>query len=130
VNVFAHGDAFSGFAVKDLGRARDFYRNVLDLDVEVRDEMLFVPLGNGARALVYPKPDHQPATYTILNLPVDDIDSAVDELGKRGVTFEVYPDGPYKTDARGICRSNGDDGPRAIAWFRDPSGNILSILQE
>ena len=129
--MFAHGDAFSGFAVRDLGRAREFYRNVLELDVEVRDQMLFVPVGGGARALVYPKPDHQPATYTVLNLPVDDIDAAVDELTKRGVVFEIYGDGPYKTDERGICRNDADaNGPTATAWFRDPSGNILSILQE
>lgn len=129
--MFTHGDAFSGFAVRDLGRTREFYRNVLELDVEVRDQMLFVPVGGGARALVYPKADHEPATYTILNLPVEDIDAAVDELTERGVKFEVYAEGPFKTDARGICRNDGDhNGPTAIAWFRDPSGNILSILQE
>ena len=122
--MFAHHAAFSSFAVPDIEAARRFYRDTLALTVE-DGEMgsLELALGNGAKVLVYPKPDHEPATYTVLNLPVDDIDDAVDALAARGVRFEHY-EGEIETDAKGISRGNGPD----IAWFRDPAGNILSVL--
>ena len=122
--MFAHHAPFSSFAVPDIEAARRFYRDTLALPVE-DGEMgtLELGLGNGTKVLVYPKPDHVPATYTVLNLPVDDIDDAVDALAARGVRFEHY-DGEIETDAKGISRGNGPD----IAWFRDPAGNILSVL--
>lgn len=117
--------AFSGFAVPDIAAAKEFYGGVLG--VEVKEEMggLSLAVGGGQQVFVYPKDDHQPAVFTILNFPVDDIDKAVDELAGRGVTFECY-DG-FEQDDKGIARA--DDGP-AIAWFTDPAGNILSVLQE
>lgn len=130
--MLANSKAFSGFAVNDLDAARAFYGDVLGLDVAV-EEMQGVPqqywplslkLGSGADVLIYPKPDHQPAVFTLLNFPVDDIDATVDELAARGVRFEQY-EGDIATDAKGVHR-----GCPLIAWFRDPSGNILSIIQE
>jgi catechol 2,3-dioxygenase-like lactoylglutathione lyase family enzyme len=122
--MLAHHAAFPSFAVPDIDAARRFYRDTLSLDVE-DGEMgtLELGLGNGAKVLVYPKPDHEPATYTVLNFPVDDIDAAVDRLAAQGVRFEHY-EGEIETDAKGISRGNGPD----IAWFRDPAGNILSVL--
>lgn len=122
--MFKDTKAFSGFAVPDIAQARQFYGEVLGIETSEEHGMLTLHLAGGTReTLVYPKPDHEPATYTILNFPVDDIDSAVDELLERGVDFEIY-DG-VEQDERGIVR---DVGP-PIAWFRDPAGNILSILQ-
>jgi len=116
--------AFSGFAVDDLERAQQFYGGTLGLSTSEDNGLLVLHLADGRDTLVYPKPDHAPATYTILNFPVDDIDAAVDELGERGVTFERY-DG-FEQDAKGISRD--PNGP-PIAWFRDPAGNILSVLE-
>jgi catechol 2,3-dioxygenase-like lactoylglutathione lyase family enzyme len=127
--------AFSGFAVDDVPRAKEFYGTTLGL--EVADAALGVEgaevpagleirLGSGARVLVYPKPDHEPATFTILNFLVEDIERAVDELTARGVRFERYETAP-KTDARGIHRT---PEVRPVAWFRDPAGNLLSIIEE
>ena len=116
--------AFSGFAVPDLEAAVRFYREALGLDVAEEEGMLILRLGSDRPVLVYPKPDHVPATFTILNFPVDDIDQAVDELASRGVRFERY-DG-FEHDNRGIVRESG--GP-PIAWFTDPAGNILSVLE-
>ena len=123
--MFKDTTAYSGFAVRDIGKAKDFYSNTLGLDVK-EEEMgvISIRLGSGARVMVYPKPDHQPATYTILNFPVDNVDKAVDDLSARNVRFERYEG--FKQDAKGISR---EDGPQ-IAWFKDPSGNILSVLQE
>jgi catechol 2,3-dioxygenase-like lactoylglutathione lyase family enzyme len=117
-------NAFSSFAVRDIDVARAFYRDTLGVQVEDGD-MGTLELGgaHGAKVLVYPKPDHEPATFTVLNFPVGDIDHAVDTLRARGVKFEQYT-GELQTDAKGIMRGNGPD----IAWFRDPSGNILSVL--
>jgi catechol 2,3-dioxygenase-like lactoylglutathione lyase family enzyme len=115
--------AFSGFAVPDVEAAREFYGRTLGLDVRESNGMLELHLAGGNTVLVYPKPDHEPATYTILNFPVDDVEKTVDELTGRGVRMEHY-DGEYKTDERGIMRGAGPD----IAWFRDPAGNILSVL--
>ena len=118
--------AFSGFAVKDLEAAKAFYGGTLGQDV--RDG----PMGNlelhlagGATVFIYPKEDHEPATYTILNFPVDDVDAAVDELTSAGVKMEQYGRPEMQQDAKGIARD--PSGP-AIAWFKDPSGNILSVL--
>ena len=121
--------AFSSFAVKDLEQARKFYRDTLGVDVSDVPGMgvMRLDLAGGLSVLVYPKPDHAPATFTVLNFPVDDVERTVDALVERGVRFEIYRDGPVKTDAKGISRGNG--GP-TIAWFRDPSGNILSVLKE
>ena len=121
--------AFSGFSVNDVQKAKKFYGETLGLDVaEVPDmeDMLELHLGSGATVLIYPKPDHKPATFTILNFPVDDVEETVDTLSKRGVRFERY-EGEIKTDEKGISRGNG--GP-TIAWFKDPAGNILSVLEE
>ena len=124
--VLADSPAFSGFSVPDVEAARRFYADTLGLRVEVDEHMggmLTLRLGGGATVLVYPKPDHVPATFTVLNFPVDDIDRAVDELTARGVTFERYPGMPQ--DDKGVQRGQGP----AIAWFTDPAGNILSVLQ-
>lgn len=115
--------AFSGFSTDDIDAARAFYAETLGLRVSDENGMLNLHLGGGANVLVYPKDGHQPATYTCLNFPVDDIDAAVDALAARGVTFQRY-DG-MSQDERGIARG---DGP-PIAWFTDPAGNILSVLQ-
>jgi catechol 2,3-dioxygenase-like lactoylglutathione lyase family enzyme len=122
--MFEHTKAFSGFAVDDLQKAREFYEGTLGLRVSERDGDLVLHLAGGRDTVVYPKPDFLPATYTILNFPVDDIESAVDELTTRGVRFEHY-DGTDQ-DEKGISRAEG--GP-LIAWFRDPAGNILSVLE-
>ena len=118
-----HG--FSGFAVPDLAAAKKFYGEILGLEVTKDHEMglLTLHLPGGAEIIVYPKPDHVPAVFTILNFAVGDIDVAVDELAVRGVTFTRY-DG-FPQDEKGIAR----DGVPMIAWFTDPAGNILSVLQ-
>lgn len=115
---------FSGFAVKDVAAARRFYADVLGLAVSEQNGMLGLGVGDGREILVYPKPDHTPATYTILNFPVQDIEKAVDLLAERGVRFERYEG--MEADDRGIFRQMGPP----IAWFTDPSGNILAVLQE
>jgi catechol 2,3-dioxygenase-like lactoylglutathione lyase family enzyme len=117
--------AFSGFAVPDIEAARTFYADTLGIRVTEENGMLTLHLDGGARpTLVYPKPDHEPATYTILNFPVEDVEAAVDELASRGVEFEKY-DGAGQ-DEKGIMRGQGPD----IAWFKDPAGNILSVIAE
>jgi catechol 2,3-dioxygenase-like lactoylglutathione lyase family enzyme len=125
--VFASTKAYSGFAVDDVQKAREFYGETLGLKTSVLDEengLMMLHLAGDRDTLVYRKPDFTPATYTILNFEVDDIDQAVDELGSRGVSFEHY-DG-LGQDAKGIARGNGP----GIAWFTDPAGNILSVLQQ
>jgi catechol 2,3-dioxygenase-like lactoylglutathione lyase family enzyme len=122
--MLKNSKAFSGFAVDDLERARDFYGETLGLDVTLENDMLTIDLADDRPTFVYPKPDFTPATYTILNFPVEDIDEAVDDLASRGVRFERY-DG-FAQDEKGISRTDG--GP-AIAWFTDPAGNILSVLE-
>ena len=115
--------AFSGFSTDDIDAARAFYADTLGLRVSDENGMLSLHLGGGANVLVYPKDGHQPATYTCLNFPVDDIDAAVDALAARGVAFLRYEG--MSQDARGIAREYGPP----IAWFADPAGNILSVLQ-
>lgn len=121
--MFKDTKAFSGFAVPDVQRAREFYGEMLGLKTSLENGMLTLHLAGDRPTLVYPKPDHTPATYTILNFPVDDIDEAVDSLAARGVRFERYPG--FEHDEKGIARG---DGP-PIAWFKDPAGNILAVLE-
>ena len=121
--MLADSAAFSGFAVPDVEAARRFYADTLGLRVDEDGGMLTLHLGGGTDVLVYPKPDHTPATYTILNFPVDDVDRAVEELTARGVTFERYP-GMHQDD-KGVMRGQGP----TIAWFTDPAGNVLSVLE-
>jgi catechol 2,3-dioxygenase-like lactoylglutathione lyase family enzyme len=116
--------AFSGFAVPDLAKAKEFYGDTLGVKTSEEYGLLTLHIAGDRDVLVYPKPDHAPATYTILNFPVDDIDNVVDELTARGVQFERYDS--MEQDERGIHRGGGP----YIAWFKDPAGNILSVLQE
>jgi catechol 2,3-dioxygenase-like lactoylglutathione lyase family enzyme len=120
--MFTNTKAFSGFAVDDVERARNFYGNTLGLETEVENDILTLKIAGDRPTLVYPKADHQPANYTILNFPVEDIEAAVDELVARGVEFERYEG--FEQDDRGIHRL----GP-PIAWFKDPAGNILAVIQ-
>jgi catechol 2,3-dioxygenase-like lactoylglutathione lyase family enzyme len=124
--VLADSKAFSGFSVDDLDTAEAFYRGTLGLSVDRAEEMqiLRVRFAGDRHAIVYAKQDHQPATFTVLNFPVPDIDAAVDELAARGVVFERY-DG-FEQDGKGVMRAGGPH----IAWFKDPAGNILSVLEE
>ena len=122
--MFENTKAFSGFAVDDLQAAREFYGETLGLKTSEQYGLLTLHLAGDRDTLVYPKPDHTPANYTILNFPVDDIDKAVDELAARGVRFERY-DG-FEQDEKGVARGGGP----FIAWFKDPAGNVLSVLQE
>jgi catechol 2,3-dioxygenase-like lactoylglutathione lyase family enzyme len=125
--MFDDARAFSGFSVDDIEAARGFYRDTLGLTVEDNPMgFLDLKLASGATVLIYPKRDHVPATFTILNFPVDDIDAAVDALNAAGVTTKIY-EGEF-TDERGIARSSGPDQGPDIAWFRDPAGNVLSVL--
>ncbi len=124
MTMFANARAFSGFAVEDLNAAQKFYGDVLGIATSEQNGLMTLHLAGGRDTLVYPKPGHVPADYTILNFPVDDIDSAVDELTARGVTFERYEG--LAQDGKGISRGYGPD----IAWFRDPAGNILAVLRE
>ena len=125
--MFRDSKAFSGFAVKDLDAAKTFYADTLGLDATVEEMgILSLRLGSGAQVMVYPKPDHVPATYTILNFPVKDVDAAVDGLVAAGVRMQRYEG--FEQDAKGIARSDGN-GP-TIAWFTDPSGNILAVLDD
>lgn len=122
--MFRNNQAFSGFSVNDIGKAKTFYGEVLGLDVTEANGLLHLPIANGSQVLVYPKPNHTPATYTVLNFPVSDIDQAVDALVQAGVRFERY-DG-FNQDEKGIMRGNGPN----IAWFKDPAGNILSVIED
>jgi catechol 2,3-dioxygenase-like lactoylglutathione lyase family enzyme len=124
--MFRDTRAFSGFSVPDIGAAKEFYETVLGLEVSEADGMLTLHIGGGTNILVYPKENHEPATFTILNFPVPSVDDAVDELTKRGVQFEKYDWPDLKTDEKGIMRGQGPD----IAWFKDPAGNIMSVLGE
>jgi predicted enzyme related to lactoylglutathione lyase len=122
--MFSSKQVFSSFAVKDINQANDFYSKILGLTV-TKEAMglLALHLDEKTTVMVYPKPDHSPASFTVLNLVVDDVDKAVDELTAAGVTFEQY-DGEIKTDEKGISRGQGP----SIAWFTDPFGNIMSVL--
>jgi predicted enzyme related to lactoylglutathione lyase len=118
--------AFSGFSVTDVDAAKQFYGDALGLVVSINEMgILDIELPGGAHAIAYPKPNHEPATFTILNFEVDDVEAAVDELNARGVVTKIYSDPDYGTDAKGVSRGQGPD----IAWFRDPAGNVLSVLK-
>jgi predicted enzyme related to lactoylglutathione lyase len=117
--------AFSGFSANDIPKAKEFYGQTLGLKVSESNGLLTLHLADGNNVLVYPKPNHTAAAFTVLNFPVEDVDQAVDELTKRGVRFEIYDLPDIKTDKRGIMRGNGP----TIAWFKDPAGNILSVLE-
>lgn len=121
--MFKESKAFSGFSVDDLSKAKAFYSQVLGLEVTEDHGLLNLRINGGNPIVVYPKPNHAPATFTILNFPVDNIERAVDDLTRRGVHFEHYEG--IKTDSKGIARGNGPN----IAWFKDPAGNILSVLE-
>lgn len=123
--MFENTKAFSGFSVDDLERARQFYEGTLGLSVTEENGMLGLHIEGGGDILVYPKPDHTPATFTILNFPVADIDQAVDDLTGRGIEMVRYEG--MNHDERGIMRD--DFGP-PIAWFLDPAGNVLSVLED
>jgi catechol 2,3-dioxygenase-like lactoylglutathione lyase family enzyme len=129
--MLGNAEAFSGFAVPDIAEAQKFYGETLGVDVEVTDEqhgLLTLKLAGGRDTLVYVKPDHQPANYTILNFRVTDIDEAVDALNERGVELERY-DG-FEQDEKGIMRGRAANRGPDVGWFTDPAGNILSVLQE
>ena len=117
--------AFSGFSANDTEKAKEFYGRTLGLKVSETNGLLTLHLAGGSNVLIYPKPNHTPVTFTVLNFPVDDVDQAVDELAKRGVRFEIYDLPDLKTDKKGIMRGNGP----TIAWFKDPAGNILSVIE-
>jgi catechol 2,3-dioxygenase-like lactoylglutathione lyase family enzyme len=120
--MFAETKAFSGFAVPDIEQAKEFYGSTLGVNVTEENGLLTLHLAGGRDTLIYAKPDHEPANYTILNFQVDDVEQAVDELAARGVTMERYEG--FDQDEKGIMRGQGPD----IAWFKDPAGNILSVL--
>lgn len=124
--MFKNSKVFSSFSVNDLRKAKDFYGRVLGLELIEQQEGLGLQLAGGGRVFLYAKPNHTPASFTVLNIPVKSVDDAVDQLVRQGVTFERYDEGDLKTDAKGISRGGG--GP-TIAWFKDPAGNILSVLE-
>ena len=119
-------NAFTSFSVNDIAKAKEFYGKTLGVEVSNGPEgTLVLPLAGGTKALMYPKANHQPATFTVLNFPVESVEKTVDELKQRGVRFEIYNEPNLKTDERGISRGNGP----TIAWFKDPAGNIFSVLE-
>lgn len=127
--MFTAISAFSGFSVDDLDAAHVFYRETLGLSVDHGGMGLMVSLPGGASVLVYPKPDHTPASFTVLNFVVEDIDAAVAQLNDRGVPTKIYDDSALPTDDRGIARGKSANRGPDIAWFRDPAGNVLAVLQ-
>ena len=127
-SIFKDAKPFSSFSVNDLEKAKQFYGETLGLDVAKTPEGLELRLAGGNSVFLYPKPNHTPASFTVLNFAVKDVEAAVDELGDLGIRPEHYDLPEIKTDKRGIMRSPGS-GP-SIAWFKDPFGNILSVLEE
>jgi catechol 2,3-dioxygenase-like lactoylglutathione lyase family enzyme len=121
--MFRDSHAFSGFSTDDIPKAREFYAQTLGLEVTQENDMLTLRLAGGGRVLIYPKPNHEPASFTVLNFPVEDIDQAVDTLTRAGIELERYEGSGQ--DERGIQREFGPP----IAWFKDPAGNVLSVLQ-
>ncbi len=119
--------AFSSFSANDIAKAKHFYGEVLGLQVfDGEMGVLRLQLAGGSNVIIYPKANHQPATFTVLNFPVPSVEEAVDALTRKGVRFQIYDQPGLKTDQRGISRDNG--GP-VIAWFKDPAGNIFSVLE-
>lgn len=125
--MFKNTSAFTSYSVNDITKAREFYSEILGFEVTDPMDQLSFKLSGGHDVFIYAKPNHEPATYTVLNFRVDSVEKAVDELTARGVIFEIYNYPELKTDNRGISRDNG--GP-VIAWFKDPAGNILSVVEE
>jgi len=125
-SMFKDAKAFSSFAVNDLQKAKEFYGQTMGLEISESAEGLKLNLAGGQTVFLYPKPNHTPASFTVLNFAVKDIEAAVDELRTLGVRLEKYDQPDLKTDAKGIMRGPGPQ----IAWFKDPAGNILSVLQE
>jgi catechol 2,3-dioxygenase-like lactoylglutathione lyase family enzyme len=123
MGMFTNTKAFSGFAVDDVEKAREFYEGTLGVKVTEENGLLTLHIAGDRPTLVYPRPDHTPAEYTILNFPVDEVEQAVDELSARGVQFERYEG--FEQDEKGIFRGGGP----LIAWFKDPAGNVLSVIQ-
>ena len=126
--MFANTPAFSSFSVDDLAKAKRFYGETLGLKVEETPEGLELQLMGAGTVFIYPSDDYHAPEHTVLNFIVEDIENAIDQLGKRGVRMEHYDLPGIKTDKKGIFR--GDMGPKAIAWFKDPAGHILSVLQQ
>ena len=126
--MLQHSKAFSGFSVNNIQKAKQFYSETLELEVSENPEMgiLTLHIYQGQQIIIYPKSNHVPATFTILNFPVESVEKAVEYLTKRGVRFEIYSDPGYSTDEKGIFRGGGP----TIAWFKDPAGNILSVIEE
>jgi len=124
--MFENTKAFSGFSVNDTPAAKRFYGETLGLRVTEENGMLTLHIADDRPVLVYPKPDHEPASFTILNFPVQDIETAVDELFDRGVQFEHYKGTDVETDEKGIFRGGGP----LIAWFKDPAGNVISVIED
>lgn len=122
--IFKNTKAFSSFSVNDLEEAKKFYGQTLGLEVSESEEGLNLQIKGGNDVFIYPKPDHVPATFTVLNFVVDDVDRTVDELTKLGIRFQIYNKGDLKTDDKGIFQ-----GKPKIAWFKDPAGNFLSVLE-
>ena len=127
--MFKNTKAFSGFSVDDLKQAKGFYGDTLGLNVTATPEGLDLQLAGGGHVFLYPKPNHAPATFTVLNFQVDNIDQAVEELAALGIKFESY-EGEIKTDEKGVFRGKAQGKGPDIAWFKDPAGNILSVIEE
>jgi catechol 2,3-dioxygenase-like lactoylglutathione lyase family enzyme len=125
-SMLKNSKAFSGFSANDIPKAKEFYAGTLGLNVSEDHGILTLRLAGGNNVIIYPKPNHVPATFTVLNFPVKDVDLAVEELKKRGVRFEQYDLPNLKTDEKGIMRGNGP----TIGWFKDPAGNILSVIEQ
>ncbi len=123
--MFENTKAFSGFSVDDVSKAKQFYGDTLGLKVSEDNGMLTLHIAGARNTLLYPKPDHTPASFTVLNFPVDNVETVVDELSARGVRFERYEGTEIETDEKGIFRGGGP----LIAWFKDPAGNVLSVIQ-
>lgn len=123
--MLRESNVFSSYSIRDVQRAKSFYADVLQLPVKESPEGLELHLAGDVRVFLYPKPNHEPATFTVLNFAVESVDKAVDELTAKGIKFEQYDMPDLKTDAKGIARGNGP----TIAWFKDPDGNILSVVE-
>jgi catechol 2,3-dioxygenase-like lactoylglutathione lyase family enzyme len=124
--MLTESKAFSSFSVNNIQKAKDFYGRTLGLEVSESEGLLRLPLAGETNVLIYPKSNHAAASFTILNFPVDNVEKAIDELTKRGVRFEIHDEPNLKTDKKGIFRGGGP----VIAWFKDPAGNILSVLEQ
>lgn len=123
--MFQHNKVISSFSVNDIEKAKAFYNGTLGIDISENMGMITLLTEGGGKVFVYPKPNHEPATFTVLNFPVDDVEKTVDALTAMGIMFEQYDFGEMKTNEKGIMRGNGPE----IAWFKDPAGNILSVVK-